>query len=103
MHNPKTYSSADEILHSLQGMQRATAPPFLYQRVMQKITSPTPNVWDRLAMLMARPTVALAFALLLLLLNATVTLLRNNTADTDNTAAANETEYYNATATLYDY
>lgn len=94
-----------KILGSLDGMQRAEAPPFLYTRIMARLQEQPLTSWDRLVHWMARPIVAIAIAAGCILLNAAVFI----TADTPTESSfSNENNLEDdlsssVTTTLYDY
>lgn len=60
----------DEILSSLDGIQRAGARPFMYTRVMARMQSEDRTVWGRVVSYIARPAVALACMIAVIATNA---------------------------------
>lgn len=58
----------DEILDSLQGMQRATASPHLYTRIKPALVKPEP-FWIQLARFVSRPAIAYSLSAVLVLVN----------------------------------
>jgi hypothetical protein len=94
-----------KILDSLDGIQRAEAPPFLYTRIVARLQEQPLNNWDRWVQWMARPVVALAIAAGCILLNAAVFLTADTTTET---TVSNENNLEDdlsssVTTTLYDY
>ena len=94
-----------KILGSLDGMQRAEAPPFLYTRIIARLQEQPLNYVDRLVHWMARPVVTIAIAAGCILLNAAVFLTADTTTET---TVSNENNLEDdlsssVTTTLYDY
>lgn len=58
----------DQVMNSLDGISRATAPTHLYTRIMGRLTAEESR-WMLLAKFLSRPFVAVAMSLLLLLVN----------------------------------
>ncbi len=58
----------DKVMGSLEGVQRAGAPPHLYTRVRARLQTPEP-AWYGIARFLSKPFVALALSLLLLAVN----------------------------------
>jgi hypothetical protein len=94
-----------KILDSLDGMQRAEAPPFLYTRIVARLQQQPLNSWDRLVQWMARPVVAVAIAAGCMLLNAAVYLTSDTPTETSFSNENNLEEDLSSsvTTTLYDY
>ncbi|NII27486.1 hypothetical protein HB364_20525 [Pseudoflavitalea sp. X16] len=66
--NPK---EIDEVLNSLEGIQRAKAPAFFYTRLRGRMERELENTGGPLVRLLARPALALSLAAIILILNAT--------------------------------
>lgn len=58
----------NDVLESADGMQRATANPFLYTRIMARIQEANSS-WEKTARLISRPSFAFATVLLILVIN----------------------------------
>jgi Na+/proline symporter len=58
----------NEALESLDGMQRASANPFLFTRVWQRVSADN-NPWERVASFLARPVFAVAVLVFFLSVN----------------------------------
>jgi len=67
---------ADDVLQSLDGMQRAKANPFLYTHILAKVQE-TANPWEKIARFITRPAFAFAATLLFLALNIWVAFTQN--------------------------
>lgn len=66
--NPK---EIDEILGSLDGVQRAKAPAFFYTRLRGRMERELENTGGPLVRLLTRPALALSLAAVILILNTT--------------------------------
>lgn len=66
--NPK---EIDEVLGSLDGIQRAKAPAFFYTRLRGRMERELENTGGPLVRLLTRPALALGLAALILILNTT--------------------------------
>lgn len=100
--NPKT----EEILNSLDGIGRATPQPFLYTRVMARLTKDaTSTHWERMASLVSRPAFAIATIALFLLINVAVVFhfsTKTATSTQDESAVVSDNEYNLSVSSLYD-
>lgn len=105
MNQQQNDQQVQKILGSLDGMQRAEAPPFLYTRIMARLQEQPLTSWDRLVQWMARPVVAVAIAAGCILLNAAVFLAADTTTETtfSNENNLEEDLSSSVTTTLYDY
>lgn len=59
----------DDILNSLDGLQRAEARPFMYTRITARMQQREKNIWSRIAVFVSKPIVALALLLLVFVIN----------------------------------
>lgn len=66
--NPK---EIDEVLNSLEGIQRAKAPAFFYTRLRGRMERELENTGGPLVRLFTRPALALSLAAIVLILNTT--------------------------------
>lgn len=62
-------TNIEEILSSLDGIKRAEAPPFLYTRIQERLTSQRKSIFENLNILTSKPVRAITFLLLILLLD----------------------------------
>jgi|LakMenEpi03Aug12_release.lakeMendotaPanAssembly.Ray.scaffolds.fasta_scaffold130169_2 hypothetical protein len=71
--NPKKGTSqwADQVLDSLDGMERATANPFLYTRILA-LMEKKEGTWEKAANWISKPAFAFAMVLVFVAINATV-------------------------------
>jgi hypothetical protein len=58
----------EQTLQSLDGVQRATANPFLFTRIKARMQKQS-NTWDRVYSFVARPVVAIAVLVLVMAVN----------------------------------
>ena len=96
---PQDHKKTEEILGSLDGLKRATAPDFFYTRLrarMEKELGKEPNATRRPWVL--RPVYAVIALLIVLLLNAAVIFQGNAGEDT---AVASEADTYQTIAAEY--
>lgn len=73
-------TQTEQTLESLNGLQRAAAPPFLYTRIRARLEreADTPLTWrDRLAVLLAKPAVAFGCIAVIAALNLAVVFSRS--------------------------
>jgi hypothetical protein len=73
--NPKNGASqwADQVLASLDGMERAKSNPFLYTRILARMEKRM-GVWEKVAGLLSKPAFAFAAVFVFVAINATVLL-----------------------------
>ena len=69
--NNEWESKAEQALNSLNGMQRASANPFLYTRIMARIEEKK-NSWIKAMNFLSRPVIAVGITALFITLNALV-------------------------------
>jgi hypothetical protein len=80
MNGNKNMTQTEQTLESLNGLQRAAAPPFLYTRIRARLErdAETPLSWrDRLAALLAKPAVAFGCIAVIAALNMAVVFSRS--------------------------
>ena len=68
---PNNPQEIDEVLNSLEGIQRAKVPAFFYTRLRGRMERELENTGGPLVRLLARPALALSLAAVILVLNAT--------------------------------
>lgn len=78
MENKQEGKNIEEILNSLDHINRASPAPFLLTRIQARMNNQTGpvNVWSRLAAFISKPAVAMAGIVILLLLNITAITVR---------------------------
>jgi len=103
--NDKPYhkASTEEILNSLNGIQRAAPGSFFYTRLMARMNSQGGR-WEKIASLISRPAFAIAAIVLFIFMN--VVILFNSspgaTSSQDESSLAIENDYGLSVPSLYD-
>ena len=98
----------EEILKSIDGIEKATVKPFLLTRVNARIKAANAlpeNIWYRIAFYLKKPSVAFAAVLLLVLINIFVIKSNNQRRDLENTAKNKISQKYDFAinvSVLYD-
>ncbi len=59
----------DQVMNSLDGIQRAETQPFFYTRLMARMEGGEMNGWNRWMAYLSRPAVSLALLLVFLMIN----------------------------------
>lgn len=68
-----THHSVDKVMQSMDGVQRAKAPGYLYAKILSGVYSrQTITIWERVSSFIARPAVALACIVLVVAVNALI-------------------------------
>lgn len=96
----------DEVMRSLDGINRAAPRPFLFTRLEARMQNET-NVWNKFSSFVARPVVAFACICLVLIINTMVIFLSNTSGNTltqqQGTELATADEYSQVSYNLYDF
>ena len=66
----------DQVINSLDGIQRAETQPFFYTRLMARMETGEMNGWNRWMAYLARPVVSLSVLLVFLMINGYLILTR---------------------------
>ncbi len=95
----------ENILNSLDGLQKASPGAFFYTRVCARLQKEETGFWGKLALFLTKPTVALATLCLIFLLNAAAFFYQN---ESSSSALADQseqalTEDYNTTVATNSY
>lgn len=108
MMNSENYikEKVEAAMRSLDGLQRADAPPFLHTRVQAALRAQdTP--WERILQFLSRPVVAFGVLVLILLLNGSIVAWKTELVSglgKEETRQQEFAEDYNlAVSTFYDY
>jgi hypothetical protein len=93
------------ILDSLNDIQRATPGPFFYTRVNARLLKEQKTAWEGISNLIARPVVAIGGLCIIIAVNMLVIFSQTNEVSSANDATelALADEYTIATASFYDY
>ena len=95
----------DETLSSVDGIQRATANPFLFTRIKEKLAVKEKGIWGIAASIITRPAFAIVAFVLIVLIN--LAIFFKNQPESVQTATQDDeqlfaSEYNLAGATIYD-
>lgn len=94
----------DNIIDSLNGIQRATPGPFFFTRVSARVQREQKSPWQQLARLVARPAIAITGLCLVLLINILAVINRSEvTVSNQNTEVVLADEYAISSSSLYYY
>jgi len=94
----------DKTLESLDGIQRASANPFLFTRIQARLQKEETNFWSQAFALMSRPKVAFAGVAIAIMINAIV-LFESRSESVKNTQDDEQvfaSEYNLSTSTIYE-
>ncbi len=91
-------------LNSLNGVQRAEPQPWLYARIMKRLSREEDrSVWGSISSFLARPTVAIAGLCLILVLNGVLLFREEMEAEIILTEQAVDSESLMASSSSFDY
>ena len=97
----------EQALSSVDGIERATAKPFLLTRINARLNQSKETFWEKLSWFIGRPSVAFSGLTMLILINVTVIIFNQSepaTRATEQLVQENVDEFsYTASATIYDY
>jgi hypothetical protein len=85
MSTEKSHIKIEEVLGSLDGIQRAKAPAFFYTRLMARLESEQEIAGGYIGRLLTRPALALSLAAAILILNLAVVIQSWDQESTGNT------------------
>jgi len=94
----------DKTLDSFEGIQRASANPFLFTRIQARLQKEEKNFWSQAFAFISKPTVAVAGVAIAIIINAVVLFESSsesprNTQDDEQVFAS---EYNLSTNTIYE-
>jgi hypothetical protein len=94
----------ENILNSLDGIQKASPQPFLYTRLVARMQKVDDNAWSRALQFVSKPAFALGMALFFLLINGYILLNQYSEAaePLEETTQALALEYTSLTSPFYD-
>lgn len=95
----------EQILNSLDGMQRAQPAPFFYTRLHARLTRTEKNIWEKITYFVSRPVIAFSMVSLVILINLAVLLNQSggSSSSTDQTYQSVYEDYTVASNDFYDY
>ncbi len=95
----------DDVMHSIDNINRVSPRPFLFTRLEARMQNQK-NIWVKLSSFVARPVVAFTCICLVLIINAMVIFLSNNSADfvaQQGNELATADEYSQISSNLYEF
>jgi hypothetical protein len=100
-----TEENINDMINSLEGMQRATPGPFFFTRVSARLQREQRNSWQIIVRLIARPAIAITGLCVVLLINVWAVLNQSavTASSAQNTEPALTDEYIIASNSLYYY
>jgi len=104
-HKQEIEKMVEETLNSLDGMQRAEPRAYFFTRLQQKIQNRKKSLWDELERFIARPAVALIGVVLLIVLNISLIITKEESPGPANEQEeqAFAEEYSLSDTSIYDY
>jgi hypothetical protein len=99
------HKKIDEVMHSMDGIDRASPRPFLFTRLEARMQNEK-NIWVKLSSFVARPVIAFACICFVLIINAMVIFLINspgNSLPQQGNELAAADEYSQVSSTLYEF
>jgi hypothetical protein len=106
MKGETTNKKIDEVMHSANGITRATPRPFLFTRLEARMKIEK-SMWWKIAAYVTRPTVAFACICFVIIINALVIFFADrsssNYASQQGTELAAADEYSQVSTALYDF
>ena len=96
----------DEVMHSMDGIKRASPRPILFTRLEAGIQNEK-NIWVKMSSFVARPVIAFTCICFVLIINAMVIFLLNsspgNALAQQGSELAAADEYSQVSSTLYEF
>jgi hypothetical protein len=102
---PNNPQKIDEVLSSLEGIQRAKAPAFFYTRLRGRMERELESAGGPIVRLLTKPVLALTLAAIVLILNATTVLemwQQEKAVPADNTQQLIASDYPLGTYPVYE-
>jgi hypothetical protein len=96
---------AEAAMNSLDGIHPASPGPFFFTRVMARVNRAEKNPWEQAGAFIARPVVAIAVVMLVILMNAGAVLQEKESSPSiaEQTEQSNFDELDLTANTYYDY
>ena len=99
------HTKIDEVMHSMDNINRASPRPFLFTRLEARMQNEK-NIWVKLSSFVARPVVVFACICFVLIINAMVIFVLNppgNSLAQQGNEMATADEYSQVSTTLYEF
>lgn len=101
MNTDRLNRMADETINSFDGAARATPKPYLSTRIMSNLSLPAiESVWSHIASFIARPFVAIAVILFIMILN--IAIIMNNSTKSEFQSSGMKDEFAINSGSIYD-
>jgi hypothetical protein len=105
MEDKFVHKKIDEVMNSMDGINKASPRPFLFTRLEARMQAEK-NIWVKLASFVVRPVVAFTCICFVLIINAMVIFMvdnpKNSLAQQGNELATAD-EYSQVSSTLYEF
>jgi hypothetical protein len=105
MEDEFVHKKIDEVMHSVDGIKRASPRPFLFTRLEARMQNER-NIWVKLSSFVARPVVAFTCICFVLIINVMVIFLLNSPGSLlpqQGNELATADEYSQVSSTLYEF
>ena len=105
MEEESIHKKIDEVMHSMDGISRATPRPFLFTRLEARMQNEK-NIWVQLSSFVIRPVVAFVCICFVLIINTMVIFLLNNPGNSleqQGNELATADEYSQVSSALYEF
>ena len=105
MKDELTDKKIDAVMHSLDGVEKASPRPFLFTRLEARMQNER-SAWYKLSSFVARPIIAFACICLVLIINASVILLsdiKSKVGTQTGQELATADEYSQVSSTIYEF
>ena len=99
------HKKIDDVMHSMDNINRASPRPFLFTRLEARMQNEK-NIWGRMSSFVARPVIAFACICFVLIINVMVIFLSNNSGDPvaqQGNELTTADEYSQVSSTLYEF
>ena len=102
-------NKVDEMLNSLDGIQRAEPQPFFYTRLMARMQRNEKTLWETMGSFLSKPVIAMAGLCIILAFNGFVLFSQNSETnitspvEAANTTIVTDNEYILASNSSFDY
>jgi hypothetical protein len=101
----KIFKKVEDAMHSIDGIEKASPAPYFFTRLEARMQAKK-NVWEKITVFVAKPSMAFACICLIIMINAIVIFSSSNNKKevaAQNTEIATIDEYSQLSATFYDY
>lgn len=99
------HKKIEEVMHSMDGINRASPRPFLFTRLEARMQAEK-NIWVKLSSFVVRPVIAFTCICFVLIINAMVIFMVNNAGNSlaqQGNELATADEYSQVSSALYEF